>query len=77
MWRRAGRVRESETWVLSPATLQRLEVFHVKVACRMTGLPPKLVGGSWKFPKTKTVLAAAGLHTIEHYVQIRRACIMR
>ena len=41
------------------------------------GLLPKKVGGSWKFPKKKTVLAAAGLHTIEHYVQVRRACILR
>ena len=36
----------SETWVLSPATLQRLEGFHVKVARRMTGLLPKKVGWS-------------------------------
>ena len=27
--------------------------------------------------KTKTVLAAAGLHTIEHYVQVRRARILQ
>ena len=43
----------------------------------MTGLLPKKVGGTWQFPKTKTVLAAAGLHTIEHYVQVRRARILR
>ena len=49
----------------------------MKAARRMTGLLPKKVGGSWKFPKTKTVLVAAGLHTIEHYVQVRRARIMR
>ena len=67
----------SERWVLSPATLQRLEGFHVKAARRMTGLLPKQIGGAWKFPKTKTVLAAAGLHTIKHYVQVRRARILR
>ena len=67
----------SKTWVLSPATLKRLEGFHAKAARRMTGLLPKLVGGSWKFPKTNTVLATASLHTIEHYVQVRRAHIMR
>ena len=67
----------SETWVLSPATLQRLEGFHVKAARRMIGLPPKKVGGSWVLPKTKNVLAAAGLHTIEHYVQVRRAHILK
>ena len=49
----------SKTWVLSPATLQRLEGFHVKAARRMTGLPPKKVDGSWKFPRKKNVLAAA------------------
>ena len=56
----------SETWLLSPATLKRLEGFHAKAARRMTGLlPKKAAGGSWKLPKTKTVLAAAGLHRIE------------
>ena len=63
--------------MLSPANLKRLEGFHVKAERRMTGLLPKKVGGSWKFPKTKTVLAAAGLHTIEHFVQVRRARILR
>ena len=57
--------------MLSPVTLQRLEGFHMKAARRMTGLLPKKVGGSWKFPMTKTVLASADLHTIEHYVQVR------
>ena len=66
-----------ETWCLAPAALKRLEGFHVKAARRMTGLLPKMTGGTWKYPKTKTVLAAAGLHTIEHYVQVRRARIMR
>ena len=36
-----------ETWLLSPAALQRLAGFHVKAARRMTGLLPKKVGGSW------------------------------
>ena len=66
----------SETWVLSPAAVQRFEGFHMKAARRMTGLLPKKVGGSWKFPKSNTVLAAAGLHTIKHYVQVRRARIL-
>ena len=38
---------------------------------------PKMVGGTWRYPKTKAVLAAAGLRTILHYVQVRRASIMR
>ena len=65
-----------ETWCLAPATLKRLEGFHVKAARCMTGLLPKMTGGTWKYPKTKTVLAAAGLHTIEYYVQVRRARIL-
>ena len=48
----------SETWVLAPATLQRMEGLHAKAARMMNGLLPKTVGGSWKYPKTKTVLAA-------------------
>ena len=67
----------SETWVIAPTILKRLEGFHEKAACRITGLLPKMTGGTWKYPKTKTVLAAAGLHTIEHYVQVRRGSIMR
>ena len=67
----------SETWILAPATIKRLEGFQVKATRRMTGLLPKMTGGTWKYPKTKAVLKAAGLHTIEHYVRVRRARIMR
>ena len=67
----------SKTWVLAPVTLKHLEGFHVKAARRMTGLLPKMTGGTWNYPKTKTVLAAAGLHTIKHYMKVRRASIMR
>ena len=49
----------------------------MKAARRMIGLLPKMVGGTWKYSKTKTVLAAAGLHTIDHYMQVCRARIMQ
>ena len=42
----------------------------------MTGLLPKMSRGMRKYLKTKTVPAAAGLHKILHYVQVRRASIM-
>ena len=61
--------------MLEPATLKRLEGLYVKVAFQMTVLLPKMTGGTWKYPMTKTILKAAGLHTIEHYVQVRRARI--
>ena len=48
----------------------------MKTARRMTVLLPKMTGGTWKYPQTKTVLVAAGLHLIVHYVQVRRAHIM-
>ena len=43
----------------------------------MTSLLHKMTSGTWKYPKIKTVLATAGLHTSEHYVRVRRARIMR
>ena len=67
----------SETWCLTPATLQRLEGFHVKAARRMTGKMSVLASGVWVYPKTSEVLAAAGLHTIEYYVRVRRARILK
>ena len=62
---------------MAPATLKCLESFFEKAASCMIGLLPKMTSGTWKYPKTKAVLKAAGLHTIEHYVQVRRARIMR
>ena len=47
----------SETWVLTPSTLKRLEGFHVKAARRMTGKSPVLAHGIWTYPKTLEVLA--------------------
>ena len=67
----------SETWCLTPATLQRLEGFHVRAARRMTGRMPVLANGVWVYPKTEEVLAAAGLRSIEYYVRIRRARILK
>ena len=42
----------------------------------MTGLLPKMTGGTWKYPKTKAVLKAAAMHMIQHYMQVCRAQIM-
>ena len=48
-----------------------------KISAPDDRLAPKEGRGSWKFLKTKTVLAAAGIHTIARYVQVRRPRIMR
>ena len=42
----------------------------------MSGILPKFTIRRWKYPKMQKVLAAAGLRTIEHYVQVRRARIL-
>ena len=39
--------------------------------------PAQARRGFVEVPEMKIVLATAGLHTIEHYVQVRRARIMR
>ena len=46
--------------VLASATPKRLEGFHVKVARRMTGLLPKMTGGTWRYPKKKTMCKYVG-----------------
>ena len=61
----------SKIWCLAPAALQSLAGFHVKAACRMMGMLPKLISGRWKYPMTQTVLAAAVLRTIERDVRVR------
>ena len=67
----------SETWILTPITLERLEGFHVKAARRMTGKMPVSAHGIWMYPKTSEVLAAACLCNIEHYVRVLRARILK
>ncbi len=42
----------------------------------MSGLQPeKKPNGSWSYPRSKDVLDAAGLHTIAHYMDMRRQTV--
>ena len=44
----------------------------------MTGMMPhRKPDGSWVYPDSEKVLKAAGLRTIQHYVGVRRATILR
>ena len=45
----------------------------------MTGNMPKRNAntGAWTYPNTEKVLDKAGLHTIEHYISVRRATIAK
>ena len=65
----------SESWVLLPAQLARLEGFHVECARRLTGMKPPKRGDKWVYPKSAAVLAKAGLKPLGHYIQKRRATV--
>jgi hypothetical protein len=66
----------SETWNLSPTRVKQLEGFHIRAVWQMSGLrPEKKPNGSWSYPRSKDVLDAAGLHTIAHYMEVRRQTV--
>ena len=66
----------SETWNLTPTALRTLEGFHIRAARRMAGLmPTKGANNQWTYPGSETVLEKAGLHTIEHFIDVRRQTI--
>ena len=65
----------SETWCLPRAARRPLEGFHCEVARRLTGMRPKQVKGVWVYPHTADVLRAAGLRTLEQYIDKRRHTI--
>ena len=68
----------SETWNLSPSAMKCLEGFHVRAARRMTGLQPRREpDGTWTYQSSEKVLEAAGLHTIQHYVEVRRNTVLK
>ena len=68
----------SETWVLTPSTMQALCGFHIRSTYRMARehAPRKdPQSGEWHYPSSALALEEVGLHTIEHYVQVRRQTI--
>jgi len=64
----------SETWVVTPAVLKVLEGFHHRAARRLSGRQPRYLPreGSWFYPPIEEALEAAGMYTIEHYINVRR-----
>ena len=68
----------SESWNISPASMRSLEGFHLRAARRMAGMMPrKSPNDEWTYPKTEEVLEAAGLHTVQAYIEIRRNTILK
>ena len=49
----------------------------MKAARQMTSMLTKKNGEPRRYPKTLEVLKAADLHTIAHYMQVRRKSIMQ
>ena len=65
----------SETWVLMPSTMQALSDFHIRSTYRIARehKPTKdPQTGEWHSPLSALVLEEVGLHTMDHYVQVRR-----
>ena len=67
----------SETWVLSPTMLARLEGFHIRAAYRMARRhkPRRGPGNVWIYPKSEDVLEECGLRTVTDYIETRRQTI--
>jgi hypothetical protein len=66
----------SETWILSPSSMKRLEGFHIRAAWQMSSkLPGRNKDGSWTYPRSEDVLKAVGLKSIAHYVYVGRQTI--
>jgi hypothetical protein len=69
----------SETWVLSPAVLARLEGFHIHAAYRMAKehVPRRGPNQQWVYPSSDAVLEECGMHTIGHYINVQRETIAK
>jgi hypothetical protein len=68
----------SESWNLTPSLLKWLEGFHVKAAWRMAAvnkLQKDAATDTWTYPVTEEVLEEVGLHSMEHYICVRRDTI--
>ena len=66
----------AETWNVASAMLARLEGFHIRAAYQMVRRhkPERTLGG-WIYMLSTDVLEEVGLHTMKHYIQVRRNSI--
>jgi hypothetical protein len=64
----------SETWVLSPKMLSKLEGFHKQIACRLTGRTPVYHHreDEWQYLPLGNALEEAGLFQIDEYITRHR-----
>ncbi len=63
----------SKTWVLSKAIMARLKGFHIHVVYQMAKeyVPSQGPHSQWIYPSSDKVLEECGMHTIQHYIDVR------
>ena len=63
----------AETWVLIPSMERALDIFHHRVARRLTGRQPRIQGGgSWDYPPLEEAMGEAGSEGIRKLVTRRQ-----
>ena len=69
----------SESWNLTTTAIARLEGFHIRAAYRMAKVhkPQRGPNHVWVYPATSDVLKECGMHTITHYISVRRETILQ
>ena len=69
----------SKTRVLGPAVMARLEGFHIRAAYRMAKehTPHRGMNHQWTYPPSEKVLEECKMHTIQHYIDVRRETIAK
>ena len=69
----------SKTWNFMTTALARLEGFHICTAYRMAKKhkPKKGPHHRWVYLRSSNVLQECGMATILHYINVRRATILR
>ena len=66
----------SESWVISNFYQRQLQSFHSRIARYLTGRHIRCdENGDWHHPPTEDVLEEAGLHSVDHYIQVRRTTV--
>jgi len=69
----------SKTQNITSTMQNRLEGFQIRAAYHMVSKnkPQQMPGGEWRYPASDKVLEEARMHTITHYVEVRRQTISK
>ena len=69
----------SKTWNLTKTALARLEGFHIRAAYQMAKVhkPRRGPNHVWVYPASSDMLKECRMHTIKHYISVRRGTILQ